>query len=299
MNSTLRNEIYIKNETDRNGQDEIREIKFTKMQTKLLRTLKDKEYTNQELANKLNTSANALSNMITRIKHEAPGFLVVKKEGKNVYYSLSQQGLDYLAGKIENLQVITDYSSSKFFHQISDLMKELQDELEEDFGFLFFYYLMSESISSEDDIYTKFGRLLDIIMQLIINEEGQEVEHVFSYFEKPVRKILESRFKMAFRIHDLCIYFEKQSNVIGNMIETFFDNRLRGIRPYPRLENAEEQEENVLIELLTEIVDNAEQENLNREKFKQKWKEYFTNSEILLNLLAANYGCYRSEKPDH
>jgi hypothetical protein len=183
--------------------------------------------------------------------------------------------------------------------KFSDLMKELQNEYQEDFEYLFYHYILSESSNRKNEGGEKFDQLLDIVLQLIINEEGQEVEGIFSFFDKPVRKKLESRFEMAFKIHDLCIYFTSQSEEVGKMIVTYFDNRLRGAKSFPKLKNTEMQDEDLIKDIIEKLVDNAENEELDREGFKGKWGMCFANSYLLLDLLATHYGYYQLLKSNN
>ncbi len=285
----------------------------TKKCESILKLLLSGSLTNKEIASRLNTPANSISNAILRIKNAPIPLLTIEQEGRNTFYSLTSAGKEYIQNRIneekrvEPNKKIIDLENEQFSIDVQDTIEKL-NSLKRTIGdgwrnnfqlFLEDYGHERVQTHRREDI--EFQYIMQKIEFLIKNDCRDELNEIYEFIDDDkIQEKIESCLEQLIATRLLCILDQRDWYTAYMLIEDYFEHMGDSVKM-----EALEKLQPLHIEIrdlvhifhrLKTMSDEAEKECFTKKEFYDKWRADFHLHEKMLYHIAEQYAIRQENK---
>ena len=268
---------------------------LTRQCNKVLKCLYKCKLNNKDLAKRLGVSASALSNILQKIKNVKFDLLIIEQIGRNTYYSLSEQGQDYVEHFLMNTQIInieekvsnSGHESIAFFHHMKNMWGE---EWKLIFEEVLLDYTRGE-VEKADSTFVVFIRSIE---KLFIEERWEELNTIYELLEEELfQNRIEKYFERIMGIKCLCNIEDDDWEVAYKIVDSFFENSAQSLQMdvCKKIQIHQISCENIhlIMQALNRMTEEARKKKLKKEAFYREWKNVFEAHERLMFYIAEKY----------
>lgn len=208
---------------------------LTKMQLTILKILyENRELQQKALAISANTSATSLSNHLNKLESIDPSLLIITKDGRAKYYSLTPVAMEYIEHKLKAHNSSKIYNFTKAPHSSSldenafRLLAQFQDIAGCDSWSIQMNLLLSnDTCNVNEQLKEVFSKFMDALTELSLLKASDSLSKIFRQIENATLiRNLETRIEEAARYHRALkplLSLEKQSTGLAyRLIDTIF-----------------------------------------------------------------------------
>lgn len=264
----------------------------------VLKGLYGNRFNNKELAKHIGISVSALSNVLQKIKTSHLDLLVVEQRGRNIYYSLSELGNEYVEKYLLDTFNIINLESAKISKDAKNallMIKEIQNQANETWQWKIDEFLVNNiSESSGNKIENSCFQLIQSIESVIMGERWEELNEIYKMLDSDILcQRIEKKFSKLMGIKSLCMLEDQDWEMTYRLVDDFFEQGGKFIRTeflkQFQLYQINYDDIYKIYDVLEQLTTEAENKEMLKDAFYKEWKSFFAPHEKLLYYIAEKY----------
>lgn len=271
---------------------------LTKQMVRILLLLLKQDMTNKEMAENMELSSNALSNILQRMKKCEVTLLTMEKRDKYLLYSLTPIAREYtqkfytVRGADDFKIVHINENETVEFINCRSALDKLKEKLGDEWDVEFPRHCILHYENSKRDRMPESDLFFETLEMLIFKEQFLQVEYIMNELgDGTSRKTCMKYINKYMHIKRLCLLDAENWKMAYQFIDDLFSREQICIS-YDFLRNCGDlSKEDILdmVNVLVEIINDSKERKLTKGEFFDVWSKYFGPHQQLIYYVAEKY----------
>lgn len=266
---------------------------------RLIVLLADSTLTNKELAIKMSLSSSALSGILQRIKKCEIDLLAVRKEDKNILYSLTPIAREYAEKKLleaesqKNIRLVQiNQLETVEWRQCTEALEGLKEQLGTDWAADFQEYCVFYYTDNREKVPSEVSHFLETLEELVIEGQLRQFDRILDQLDEfGLKNLCLKYINNLINIRKLCSLDEGNWELAGQFIDELFlsDMLYVSIDFLDKCYIFTKKDITDMAKALSEIIKKSCGKIFSKNDFIASWGRYFRHHDQLVFYIGEKY----------